>query len=346
MNKYIPDLTGVRAIAAYLIFFSHYAVSNIFREFHIGVTIFFVLSGFLITYLYYQSAMLNRVWIKNFYVKRFARIYPVLALTTIVGLILLKDSDFKIWFLSLSLLKGFSAQYVYTGLQQSWTLTVEAVFYLLAPFIFLLAKKGLPFWLQFTALFLIGVLISGWGHLEQLLNPAAFIESHLFLFRLTFFGQAFAFLAGVLLAKFVLIHNQPRRLIISGLLTYGGLLGVIGIVGALVSLQSPNYAVGGLSPLGVILNNLILPGIIAVFFYGLITEKTILNRILATRLFTLLGASSYTFYLIHMEPIANLLPAIAKTNIWTFFISLNLVAIIIYLVYEYPLNKLIRKILT
>jgi peptidoglycan/LPS O-acetylase OafA/YrhL len=54
LQNYIPALTGVRALAAYLVFISHYAyifdagfphfLRRFFLEFHIGVTIFFVLS--------------------------------------------------------------------------------------------------------------------------------------------------------------------------------------------------------------------------------------------------------------------------------------------------------------
>ncbi|MEO6499619.1 MAG: hypothetical protein ABIN95_11415, partial [Mucilaginibacter sp.] len=65
LQNYVPALTGVRAVAAYLVFISHYyyifgenfpqIVNRFLGEFHIGVTIFFVLSGFLITYRYYNN---------------------------------------------------------------------------------------------------------------------------------------------------------------------------------------------------------------------------------------------------------------------------------------------------
>ena len=54
-NSYIPALTGVRAIAAFLVFFHHFnqldfpfPLRRTFNEFHMGVTMFFLLSGFLI----------------------------------------------------------------------------------------------------------------------------------------------------------------------------------------------------------------------------------------------------------------------------------------------------------
>ena len=61
MNKEIfPSLTGIRAIAAYMVFIHHYntfankGLHDFFGEFHIGVTLFFVLSGFLIAHRYYN----------------------------------------------------------------------------------------------------------------------------------------------------------------------------------------------------------------------------------------------------------------------------------------------------
>lgn len=57
---YFPALTGVRAIAAYMVFIHHYKLFPgsfvgkrmfyFFNEFHTGVTFFFVLSGFFIAY--------------------------------------------------------------------------------------------------------------------------------------------------------------------------------------------------------------------------------------------------------------------------------------------------------
>ena len=68
-NKYLPALTGIRIIAAYMVFFHHYnpinkdffgiVIYNFFTELHVGVTLFFVLSGFLITHRYYDFSKIN-----------------------------------------------------------------------------------------------------------------------------------------------------------------------------------------------------------------------------------------------------------------------------------------------
>ncbi len=94
LKNYIPALTGVRALAAYLVFISHYAdvfdtiamphacIRRFFNEFHIGVTIFFVLSGFLIAFRYFDSFQLNGDWFKQYLKNRVARIYPMYFLLT------------------------------------------------------------------------------------------------------------------------------------------------------------------------------------------------------------------------------------------------------------------------
>src|SRR5690606_34174966 len=83
-EKYFKPLTGVRAIAAFMVYLHHFnpiTQNNNFKypylfinEFHVGVTLFFVLSGFLIAYRYSE---MNNFSFKNYFVNRFARIYPM-----------------------------------------------------------------------------------------------------------------------------------------------------------------------------------------------------------------------------------------------------------------------------
>ena len=91
--KYFNALTGIRAIAAYMVFFHHYnpfvkfiysyfIYSNI-NEFHIGVTLFFVLSGFLISFKYLNNNDFNYT---KYFINRFSRIYPIYFILTILPL--------------------------------------------------------------------------------------------------------------------------------------------------------------------------------------------------------------------------------------------------------------------
>ena len=71
-------------MAAFLVFISHFGsvvdgnfphiIQRFFAEFHIGVSIFFVLSGFLITYRYYNNFHLTTGWFKQYLKNRVARI--------------------------------------------------------------------------------------------------------------------------------------------------------------------------------------------------------------------------------------------------------------------------------
>lgn len=349
MKHYFSDLTGVRALAAWLIFFNHYGSGPLVLEFHVGVTIFFVLSGFLITYRYYPTLELKRSWFKDYYVRRIARIYPMLFLTTLLTFWLLKDTDPIHWLLSLTLLKAWFSKYIFIDLSQAWTLTVEETFYVLAPLIYYMLKRRINLWLIFTVIFGLGLLVTSRGHFT---NPSDFIVSHLFWLRYTFFGHAFDFFIGIALALALLKGLPPKFAkgfyTVGSSFAYGGatLLG-LGLMAAfvwqLVNLQSTTYRLGALDPLGVIINNFFFPAATAVFFYGLVTEKTLIQKFLASKPMDLLGKASYTFYLIHLEPIANLMPWPSTYNIWTLFLGLNLAAIIIYLVIEKPTNKLVRS---
>ena len=75
-----PALTGIRAVAAFMVYIHHRnpfdevffgkKIHDFFGEFHVGVTIFFVLSGFLITYLMLREQEGKGVFvIKNFYAR-------------------------------------------------------------------------------------------------------------------------------------------------------------------------------------------------------------------------------------------------------------------------------------
>lgn len=340
----MPALTGVRALAAYMVFVHHYFGSDcgsgfwcrIFMEMHMGVSIFFVLSGFLITYNYYEACKLSFKWLRKYYVARFARIYPLLFIVTFVTLVATKGSLLD-WILSLSLLKGMFADYRFAVISQTWTLTVEVTFYFLAPFIFMLVRNKASLVLQFILIFLLGVLIFAKG---QIGNIESFISEHLFLFIYTFFGRSFEFFVGIFLARFAL-RNISTKLLRGT--TYFGVLG-IGLTTYLIStFQSESFRYGVFSSEGLLIHNFILPLFIGVFFLGLIYEKTFISFILSTSILIILGQSSYAFYLIHLGVLANLVPDFFRFNMLTYLITLNVIAIFLYFFIEKPLNRLMRK---
>ncbi|RFP63341.1 acyltransferase [Hymenobacter lapidiphilus] len=154
-KQYFPALTGIRALAAYTVFLTHYNpfaeaswLGLLLREGNSGVTVFFVLSGFLIATRYGQRVEMRREWIVDYFRNRFARIYPVyflVTLATFVVLYLRPDYDLigrwagyttqdmvLVAGLNFTLTKAFFYPFVFTGIAQGWTLTVEECFYALA----------------------------------------------------------------------------------------------------------------------------------------------------------------------------------------------------------------------
>ncbi len=86
---YFPNLNSVRAIAAFMVIIFHielikseFGIKNFLGYTHmggdLGVILFFVLSGFLITYLLLEEEKLtNKISLKNFYIRRVLRIWPL-----------------------------------------------------------------------------------------------------------------------------------------------------------------------------------------------------------------------------------------------------------------------------
>src|SRR5450631_3548848 len=78
----IPSLDGLRAISVALVFFSHGGLENVVPG-GLGVTIFFVLSGFLITTLMREEyAARGSISFRAFYLRRFLRLMPPLVIIT------------------------------------------------------------------------------------------------------------------------------------------------------------------------------------------------------------------------------------------------------------------------
>ena len=352
MNKVnFPALTGIRALAAFMVYIHHYNPFSVaifgqychdfFNEFHIGVTIFFVLSGFLICNRYYEDQNFS---FKSYFIKRFARIYPMYFLLTTFTFLFFAIFqsqtnliDLKNYFFNISFLKGFSDDLKFTGIAQSWSLTVEEVFYLLAPIFFLLIKKNKLF-LLITPLFFVGFglfLVSIFNGIDCY----GFMKSINFMLDFTFFGRVTEFFVGIAVA--LLLRNNRFDLKYQGF-TNLGIFGIILSICGLVSLKvGTGFGVDTLS--GKVINTFFLPVFgIAPLFLGLIKERTILQQFFSTKIILLLGKSSYIFYLIHLGIFVTILNKISS-NQGFIFIALNVISVILYLYLESPLNKIIRK---
>jgi peptidoglycan/LPS O-acetylase OafA/YrhL len=140
----IASLNGIRAVAVTLVFFSHGGQGQLVPG-GLGVTLFFVLSGFLITTLLQREYRTHdAVSLRNFYLRRVLRLMPplviVVALSGLLAAASLIDGGFSVRGL-LSVLFYFGNYHVIAtdfagipaGLGVIWSLAVEEHFYLLYP---------------------------------------------------------------------------------------------------------------------------------------------------------------------------------------------------------------------
>ena len=383
-NSYIPALTGVRAIAAFFVFFHHYnqldfsyPIQRTLNEFHMGVTMFFVLSGFLICMRYYGNSEITGSWFRKYIKNRIARIYPMYLFLTLLTFLLYfliggeasvigtVQSPILILFLNIFFIRGFFDDLKFTGVGQGWSLTVEECFYLLAPVLFIGIKRNKNNLIYYPLLLLVfGITMV---LVFSNFSVFGFFKNFQFLFLYTFFGRCVEFFIGMKLALIVL--EKKEKILPRPVFTTMGVLGMAIAVSVLVFLPLNGREFGLYHPFGIFTNNIILPIAIAVLYYGLIIEKSWLQKFLSSATMQLLGKSSYIFYLIHIGVIATFLKNISRNTIdllfnwfdnhgleWVpeklndsilyialVFVLLNLVSIVLYKLMEEPLNLAIRK---
>ena len=157
---YIKQLDSLRAIAVFLVIITHwlpnFSLIDILQLGQVGVNIFFVLSGFLITGILLKNRVQAEIndnkstFIKNFFVRRSLRISPIYYLTIFLIFIFANPIDTTIRHSSIYYLTYTTNFYFYDNnfwdgmTSHLWSLAVEEQFYLLWPWIILfLPKKAL-----------------------------------------------------------------------------------------------------------------------------------------------------------------------------------------------------------
>ncbi len=139
-GHYFTSLDGLRAIAVGIVMIAH-AGAPYPRSGGVGVDIFFVLSGFLITGIlareFQKSSTINR---KNFYIRRFLRLSPCLlaclALYAVFGLISKGEIRFDVIGICLSYTANYARalfDYDMESMAHCWSLAIEEQYYLLWP---------------------------------------------------------------------------------------------------------------------------------------------------------------------------------------------------------------------
>ncbi len=188
--KYFPHLDGIRLIAALMVVFNHYLTElNFGFKFptgFYGVQIFFAISGFLITGILLtlknlQPAVSYVLIIKNFYIKRFLRLFPPYYILIFSYVVL----EFFGLFVAQPGWKPFYMLYVpnwffyYYGWQGTidnhlWSLGVEEQFYLFWPILLLLLPK------RSEHKWIIAMIVTGY-FLKAIINQFFLLEGDPFL---------------------------------------------------------------------------------------------------------------------------------------------------------------------
>src|SRR6185437_6734580 len=239
-KNYRADIDGLRAIAVLPVVFYHAKVGG-FSGGYVGVDIFYVISGYLITSLIARDIAVQKFSFVSFYERRIRRIFPavfgVMLFCVAVGAVLLTPKDLVAFAKSMVAMTFFASNLLFTReggaaayfgdasknqvLLHTWSLSVEEQFYLFFPALLFLLTRWAKKWRSEAILVIAAVsfLISLWA--VQLRPVAAFY--HLV-------PRAWELLIGALLAlRFVppLTHRVLREL--------AGILGLVLIAWAVFS---------------------------------------------------------------------------------------------------------------
>ena len=162
-HAYYPSLDGVRTIAVGIVLAAHGGVTY-FRSGGVGVDIFFVLSGFLITnILSAEWARSGSISFRNFYARRFLRLAPALLLTCVVTALGMLWFEGRFPGKEIALAMTYTANwalalynYNLTWLNHCWSLSIEEQFYLIWPMLIVLLERNVRSPLQKGGLLVMG----------------------------------------------------------------------------------------------------------------------------------------------------------------------------------------------
>lgn len=301
--KYRPDVDGLRAIAILFVLFFHAGIKQ-FSSGFVGVDVFFVISGYLITRIIHESLETNQFSFLEFYSRRLWRMQPVYICLVIlcfaVGLVYFLPDDFLLLVNSIHKSALFAANVFFEKVQNdyfapnslqltllhTWSLSIEWQCYFLLPiFIFLLyrlcsAKKRMTI-IYLTTLFFFA--LSFYFSLQHLA---------LMYFRLP--ARVFEFLIGSCIAV------SPKKS--TGNSKVSNSLCIIALTALFYVATRPDLNVGypNCYALIVCLATAVLIAI------GEQKPQPLVTRLLASKPFVFIGLISYSLYIWHWPLLAFL----------------------------------------
>lgn len=291
---YRPDVDGLRAVAVLLVMLCHASVPYLAGGF-VGVDVFFVISGFVVTMVLASDIEAGQFCFSSFYANRAKRLLPSLLLVVVSVFIFtalfniperLYDVVKNICYIFFFLSNQYQAKNVgyfasdadQIPLLHVWSLSVEEQFYLILPLV-------LAFFLIKRPRFLIG--LGGAVFASSLMWSVYVLQRDPSAGYYSFFGRVFEFIPGVVLALYERKFSSVRR---GWWADIGCLISMFAIFFGVVAFDKTSIFPGVTALLPV------SAGALLIFFSR---RALVVNRVLEQPVLVHLGRLSYCLYLWH-----------------------------------------------
>ena len=335
--SYINSLTGLRGMAAFIVFISHCANQGMLPAVfgdgfgQIGVMLFFILSGFLMGHLYLNKGC-SVSNIKQYLIARIGRIFPLffllILLSVLISTTIYPDFHYQITeaHIVLRALLFIDAPYEF------WTIPVEVQFYAVFIVFWVLYQRNTSPLILLTFIVLTAI-------------PSIFLYSELGYVPALFSSYSVPFFVGIGTA--VMYPRIVSSVFLNKVATYAAAPSIIALFLNLPALRlehdwiidSHFFVRTWADPLNWVI-------VYCVFFCAMLNARAL--YFLNTRVFVLLGEISFGFYLIHY-PVLKLIKTLGvplSLQFVTSCVVISLMAWFSYKYFEQPANKLIRTKLT
>ena len=317
---YRPEIDGLRAIAVSAVIIYHAKINVLgyqpFKGGFIGVDIFFVISGYLITSIILKELINTGSFsFRHFYERRIRRILPVLLFVMLVTLpfawMYLLPSSFMDFSKSILYSIGFSSNFYFhfsgqeygaeSGLLKpflhTWSLSVEEQYYILFPIVLLVTFKYFRKYLIHILIlgFVVSLSLAEWGSRNHPSISFYFIHTRMW-----------ELMAGSILAYLEITKgHRSQNKILNLILPF---IGLILIVYSILFFNDKMFHPSFYTLYPII-------GVCLIIWFS--NKKELITKILSTKLFVGIGLISYSLYLWHF-------PIFAFARI-TYFFGDNLV---------------------